>query len=113
MRLSKEPCGVTDLQDQTLLPSLGMERSLQLGWRLPGTSLDKQRRGGLPSARDSMFLHCSGAQESGRLDQSQGLRPVITLLGNSNKISQHSSGRPAPATCAASPINLPGQPGET
>lgn len=74
------------LQDQHFLPCLGMERSLHLGQRLPGTSVDKSGKGGLSSARDMMCLCCSGVQESGRSDQSQGLRLVITSLGNSNEI---------------------------
>lgn len=96
MWLSRESCGITHLQDQHFLPGLGMERSLQPGWRLLGTSPDKWGKGGLPSARDLVCLCCSEAQESGRSDQSQGLRPVTTLLGNSNKISQSSPRRPAP-----------------
>lgn len=37
----KEPHSITHLQDQHFPPGLGTERSLQLGWRLQGTSLYK------------------------------------------------------------------------
>lgn len=44
-------------------------------------------------------LCCCGVRESGRSDQSQGLRPVITPLGNSSNISQCCPRQPVPATC--------------